>query len=380
MNRIVSRPFLPMRRTRDGRIDTGLEESLLLPGASCRIIRVVSNLAPTITRGTLHRGSRATDAPGRAGAADRSRRARDPPPVAPQPAPAGRALVLPRRLRPDRLLLREADGRRTPSPHRPPNRFVAARGRGDPPRQPRPRGHRRARNPEPDDRRTRHRARRGDAAAQRRPPVRRPALGGSSRGEPRHDSGVRITPRAASRRAARGKRHRHHRRARRRALAGERVLADRGRRPLRRGRRSSRSARSIPSSSTPSCRSREAVGWTSSRSRSTRSTTSAAAAASSRSPARREPFRGLLIGGAPFGETVLMWWNFVARTTEEIVAAREDWQAGRRFGEVRAYAGPRVPLRRSSRVLSHADGGRATLRRLHFDPTRPDNMQPGGCL
>jgi redox-sensitive bicupin YhaK (pirin superfamily) len=56
----------------------------------------------------------------------------------------------------------------------------------------------------------------------------------------------------------------------------------------------------------------------------------------------REPFRALLLGGAPFGETVLMWWNFVARTTEEIVAAREDWQNGRRFGEVRAYGGPRI--------------------------------------
>jgi redox-sensitive bicupin YhaK (pirin superfamily) len=55
----------------------------------------------------------------------------------------------------------------------------------------------------------------------------------------------------------------------------------------------------------------------------------------------RQPFRALLIGGAPFGETVLMWWNFVARTTEEVVAAREDWEAGRRFGEVRSYAGPR---------------------------------------
>ena len=53
-----------------------------------------------------------------------------------------------------------------------------------------------------------------------------------------------------------------------------------------------------------------------------------------------EPARVLLLGGAPFGETVLMWWNFVARTTEEIVAAREDWQAGRRFGEVPAYDGP----------------------------------------
>jgi quercetin 2,3-dioxygenase len=55
-----------------------------------------------------------------------------------------------------------------------------------------------------------------------------------------------------------------------------------------------------------------------------------------------EPARLMLLGGAPFGETILMWWNFVARTTEEIVAAREDWQAGRRFGEVKAYAGPRI--------------------------------------
>ena len=53
-------------------------------------------------------------------------------------------------------------------------------------------------------------------------------------------------------------------------------------------------------------------------------------------------YRALLLGGAPFGETVLMWWNFVARTTEEIVAAREDWEAGRRFGAVAAYAGPRL--------------------------------------
>jgi quercetin 2,3-dioxygenase len=57
---------------------------------------------------------------------------------------------------------------------------------------------------------------------------------------------------------------------------------------------------------------------------------------------RGEPCRALLLGGAPFGETVLMWWNFVARTKEEIVSAREDWQAGRRFGAVDAYAGPRI--------------------------------------
>jgi hypothetical protein len=56
-----------------------------------------------------------------------------------------------------------------------------------------------------------------------------------------------------------------------------------------------------------------------------------------------ERVRLLLVGGAPFGETILMWWNFVARTTDEIVAAREDWEAGRRFGAVQAYQGERLP-------------------------------------
>jgi redox-sensitive bicupin YhaK (pirin superfamily) len=52
--------------------------------------------------------------------------------------------------------------------------------------------------------------------------------------------------------------------------------------------------------------------------------------------------RVLLIGGMPFGETILMWWNFVARTPEEIRQAREDWEAHRRFGDVPAYKGPRL--------------------------------------
>ena len=53
-------------------------------------------------------------------------------------------------------------------------------------------------------------------------------------------------------------------------------------------------------------------------------------------------FRAFLLGGAPFDETILMWWNFVARTPEEIAEARDDWEAGRRFGTVAAYAGPRI--------------------------------------
>jgi quercetin 2,3-dioxygenase len=62
--------------------------------------------------------------------------------------------------------------------------------------------------------------------------------------------------------------------------------------------------------------------------------------------------RVLLIGGPPFPETVLMWWNFVARTPEEIAQARTDWEERRRFGDVKAYAGPRLdapPLVRVSR-------------------------------
>ena len=52
--------------------------------------------------------------------------------------------------------------------------------------------------------------------------------------------------------------------------------------------------------------------------------------------------RILLIGGPPFPEKILMWWNFVARTQEEIAQARADWEEGQRFGEVAAYKGPRL--------------------------------------
>ncbi len=44
--------------------------------------------------------------------------------------------------------------------------------------------------------------------------------------------------------------------------------------------------------------------------------------------------RAILIGGAPFGEAVAMSWNFVARTSEELARAAEDWNAHRHFAEV----------------------------------------------
>jgi quercetin 2,3-dioxygenase len=47
------------------------------------------------------------------------------------------------------------------------------------------------------------------------------------------------------------------------------------------------------------------------------------------------PTRALLLGGTPFPEPLLMWWNFVGRTREEITAAYQQWQAGDdRFGRV----------------------------------------------
>ena len=52
--------------------------------------------------------------------------------------------------------------------------------------------------------------------------------------------------------------------------------------------------------------------------------------------------RLLLVGGPPFPEAILMWWNFVARTPEEISEARADWERGLRFGNVPAYKGPRL--------------------------------------
>ncbi len=45
--------------------------------------------------------------------------------------------------------------------------------------------------------------------------------------------------------------------------------------------------------------------------------------------------RLLLIGGEPFGKDVLLWWNFVGRTREDMEIATADWNAGRRFGDVR---------------------------------------------
>lgn len=59
------------------------------------------------------------------------------------------------------------------------------------------------------------------------------------------------------------------------------------------------------------------------------------------------PLRAILLGGIPFEESILMWWNFIGRTHDEVVAYREQWQRevidgealDGRFGHVAGYPG-----------------------------------------
>lgn len=53
--------------------------------------------------------------------------------------------------------------------------------------------------------------------------------------------------------------------------------------------------------------------------------------------------RILLLGGTPFGEPVLMWWNFVGFSKTGITQAQRDWESGDpRFGRVAGDAGRRL--------------------------------------
>lgn len=51
-----------------------------------------------------------------------------------------------------------------------------------------------------------------------------------------------------------------------------------------------------------------------------------------------------LIGGEPFEADIVMWWNFVGRSHDEIAEARDAWEAGAdRFGHVVGHGDERVP-------------------------------------
>jgi quercetin 2,3-dioxygenase len=76
----------------------------------------------------------------------------------------------------------------------------------------------------------------------------------------------------------------------------------------------------------------------------------------------QEGARLFLLGGAPLGETLLMWWNFVGRTPDDIIEATRAWSGGGRFGQVHGYRGaplaapPLDPVRLGRRPAGGGSG------------------------
>ncbi|QPK79959.1 pirin family protein [Corynebacterium lizhenjunii] len=77
----------------------------------------------------------------------------------------------------------------------------------------------------------------------------------------------------------------------------------------------------------------------------------------------QETARMLLLGGEPFEEEFVMWWNFIGRTHDEVTSYREEWQQhGQRFGHVEGY-------------ISHDPSG---LSRLPAPTLPPVQLRPRG--
>lgn len=67
----------------------------------------------------------------------------------------------------------------------------------------------------------------------------------------------------------------------------------------------------------------------------------------------------ILVGGEPFDEQIVMWWNFIGRTHEEILAMREQWQThADRFGTVAGYDRPTGTTSRPSEAAVAAGAER----------------------
>ncbi len=75
--------------------------------------------------------------------------------------------------------------------------------------------------------------------------------------------------------------------------------------------------------------------------------------------------RFLLIGGEPFAEDLLMWWNFVARSQAEIEAARADWEAAA------GIASARFPV-----VAGHGPAAGAEAGRIPAPPLPAVKLTP----
>lgn len=68
-----------------------------------------------------------------------------------------------------------------------------------------------------------------------------------------------------------------------------------------------------------------------------------------------QPSKLMLVGGVPFPEKILMWWNFIGREYQDIVSAREEWNARNdRFGEFEDRIGGWIPAPDLPSVSLHA--------------------------
>jgi hypothetical protein len=75
----------------------------------------------------------------------------------------------------------------------------------------------------------------------------------------------------------------------------------------------------------------------------------------------------LLIGDEPFADDLIMWWDFVGRSHDEIVQARRDWEddGPARYGHVTGHGDERIPapalpnLRLTPRRRRDESGGAA---------------------
>lgn len=81
----------------------------------------------------------------------------------------------------------------------------------------------------------------------------------------------------------------------------------------------------------------------------------------------------LLLGGEPFQEDLVMWWNFLGRSHEEVAQARADWEAvgQQRFGDVPGHDAQRIPA-------PPMPGVRLTPRRAPGRPAGPPGTPEAG--
>jgi hypothetical protein len=79
----------------------------------------------------------------------------------------------------------------------------------------------------------------------------------------------------------------------------------------------------------------------------------------------------LLSGGEPFADDLIMGWNFVGRSHDEIVRARRDWEEDglARFGAVPGHGDERIPAPALPNL-------RLTPRRRRDGPVRADGDPP----